>query len=309
MKCLILGGGGFIGLHLAEALVAEGHTIRLFDRPGLTLPRTLQHGPIERAEGDFINHEDVARALNGCEIVFHLVSTTLPENSNLNPLYDVETNILGSLRLLELARTKSVRKIIFISSGGTVYGVPEQLPIPETHPTQPITAYGIGKLMIEKYLGLYHALHGMEYSVLRLANPYGERQRVNTPQGAIAVFLHRALHDEMIEIWGDGTVIRDFIYISDAVAAIVMAMHYRGETRIFNIGSGIGLSLNDVFVEIERALERPVKRRYMPGRKFDVPINVLDITRIQRVLGWQPTVSFATGLRSTLAWLQRASNQ
>lgn len=308
MKCSILGGAGFIGSHLAEALVAAGHTVRLFDRPGLALPPALaQRAEVERIEGDFLSHEDVARAVEGCEVVFHLVSTTLPENSNLNPHYDVETNVLGALRLLELARTGAFRKIVFISSGGTVYGIPEHVPIPETHPTNPITSHGIGKLMIEKYLGLYNLLHGVQYCVLRLANPYGERQRADTPQGAVAVFLHRALHDEMIEVWGDGMVTRDFIYIDDAVAAIEKAMQYSGPIRLFNVGSGVGLSLNDVFAEVERALGRPVRRNYLAGRKFDVPVNVLDIERIRSTLGWQPTVSFATGIRRTLAWMQQAS--
>lgn len=308
MNCSILGGAGFIGSHLAEALVAAGHAVRLFDRPGFAMPAALEQSTaVERIEGDFLRQEDLARAIEGCDVVFHLVSTTLPENSNLNPHYDVETNVLGTLRLLDLVRASSVRKIIFISSGGTVYGIPERVPVAETHPTNPTTSHGIGKLMIEKYLGLYHSLHGVEYCVLRLANPYGERQRADAVQGAVAVFLHRALQDQMIDVWGDGTVTRDFIYIGDAVTAIVKSMQYSGPHRLFNVGSGIGLSINDVFAEIERALDRPVRRNYLPGRNFDVPVNILDIGRIRRALDWQPTITFATGIRRAMAWMQQGS--
>lgn len=308
MKCSVLGGAGFIGSHLAEALVAAGHAVRLFDRPGFAMPAALEQSTaVERIEGDFLRQEDLARAIEGCDVVFHLVSTTLPENSNLNPHYDVETNVLGTLRLLDLVRASSVRKIIFISSGGTVYGIPECVPVAETHPTNPTTSHGIGKLMIEKYLGLYHSLHGVEYCVLRLANPYGERQRADAAQGAVAVFLHRALHDQMIDVWGDGTVTRDFIYIGDAVTAIVKSMQYSGPFRFFNLGSGIGTSLNDVLGELERALCRPVRRNYLRGRNFDVPINVLETKRIRETLAWQPTISFAAGIRRTLAWMRRES--
>ena len=228
----------------------------------------------------------------GSEVVFHLVSATLPKSSNDNPVYDVESNVMGTLRLLDIARTNGVRRVVFASSGGTVYGLPHTLPISETHSTEPLVSYGITKLTIEKYLHMYHALHGVDYCVLRLANPFGERQRVSAAQGAVAVFLHRALHGETIHIWGDGSVTRDYIYIQDAIGAFVRALSYQGEQRVFNIGSGQGLSLNEILAAIEKLLGRPVARTYEHGRKFDVPVNVLDISRARELLGWQPSVDF-----------------
>ena len=305
MKCLILGGAGFIGSHLAQGLLAAGHQVRIFDRPNLVLPpELLADARIEWLEGDFLNEDDLARVVPGSEVIFQLVSATLPKSSNDNPVYDVESNIIGTLRLLNLARTYAVKRVIFASSGGTIYGLPHTLPISESHSTEPLVSYGISKLAIEKYLHLYQALYGIDYCVLRIANPFGERQRVSAAQGAVAVFLHRAMNDEVIHIWGDGSVVRDYIYVKDVTSAFIRALSYHGEQRVFNIGAGQGLSLNDILTAIEKLLGRPVPRSYEPGRKFDVPVNVLDITRARELLGWQPEVSFHDGLVQTLAWMR-----
>lgn len=305
MKCLILGGAGFIGSHLAQELLAEGHEVSIFDRPNLVLPPELSVDPrIEWFEGDFLNEDDLARAVPGSEVIFHLVSATLPKSSNDNPVYDVESNVMGTLRLLNLARTHAVKRVIFASSGGTVYGLPHTLPISESHSTEPLVSYGITKLAIEKYLHMYQELYGIDYCVLRIANPFGERQRVSAAQGAVAVFLHRAMHNQTIHIWGDGSVTRDYVYVKDVTAALVKALSYQGRQRVFNIGSGQGLSLNQILVAIENLLGRAVPRSYEHGRKFDVPVNVLDITCAREQLGWQPAVSFQDGLVNTLAWLR-----
>jgi len=299
LKCLVLGGGGFIGKHLCEGLLAKGHQVRVLDRPHLDLDdaRSLA-SRVEWLEGDFTNEVDVAAALAGCRWVFHLVSTTLPKNSNENPLYDLESNVASTLRLLDLARRgDGVRKIIFVSSGGTVYGVPRQTPIPENHPTEPVCAYGIGKLAIEKYLELYRVLHGLDYAVLRLANPYGEYQRTHGAQGAIPIFMHQALNHETIEIWGDGSVIRDYIYIGDAVAALIRVMSHDGPERVFNIGSGIGTSLNELVRILQDVTGQAIACRYVAGRNFDVPASVLDISRARTVLGWYPRVALREGIQ------------
>ncbi|BBJ00031.1 epimerase [Ferrigenium kumadai] len=304
MNCCVIGGAGFIGLHLVEALVAAGHNVNLFDRPRLVLPQHIaQHEAVNRFEGDFLNLDDLAPAIKGCEIVFHLVSTTLPRSSNENPVYDIETNVIGTLQLLDAARKNGIRKVIFISSGGTVYGIPQELPIPESHPTDPVCSYGISKLTIEKYMSLYKHLYDLDYCVLRLSNPFGERQRVSAAQGAVAVFLHKALRNELIEIWGDGSVVRDYFYISDAVSALVKAMTYDGNNRVLNIGSGAGLSLNEILTAIERLLGRSVNRSYLPPRPFDVPRNVLDISLATQSLDWRPQVPFTEGLARMARWM------
>lgn len=301
MKCVIFGGAGFIGSHLAQRLLEAGHAVRVFDlqdrgRAG-GIPRARE---IEWVRGDFLDRGSVRDALSGCQAVFHLAWTTLPKSSNDNPAADVESNVVGTLHLLDAWRRGGAGKVVFVSSGGTVYGAPRTVPIGEEHPTHPISSYGITKLTIEKYLELYRVLHGVDYSVLRIANPFGERQRVESGQGAVTTFLHRAHRGEPIEIWGDGSVVRDYIYVGDVADALVRALDYRGARRVINIGGGVGRDLNQVVAAIERVIGRPVERRYLSGRNFDVPANVLDIRLARAELGWQPTTAFEDGLARTL---------
>jgi UDP-glucose 4-epimerase len=288
--CLVLGGAGFIGSHLAEALAQAGHRVRVFDRPHVDrLPLFARAKGFEVFTGDFLNPQALAPALQGAEVVFHLVSTTLPKNSNDNPVYDVESNVLGSLRLIELCRKHGVRKLVFVSSGGTVYGVPRSTPVAEDHPTDPISSYGIHKLMVEKYLALAHRLHGLDYRIVRPANLYGPRQRLDIAQGAVAVFLDRALRDQPIQIWGDGSVVRDYVYVADAVDAMLK-----------------GASLNQLVAEIEQLLGRPVKVEHSEARVLDVPVNVLDASLAERLLGWRASTPLREGLRRTCEWLRAA---
>jgi UDP-glucose 4-epimerase len=205
--------------------------------------------------------------------------------------------------LLEEAVRAGVRKVVFVSSGGTVYGRPQYVPIDEAHPTDPISSYGIAKLAIEKYLHLFHTLHGLDYAILRPSNPFGERQRVQASQGAVAVFLGKVLKGEPVDIWGDGSVVRDYIYIGDLIAALLAAQRYTGAMRIFNVGSGAGLSLNQLLDGIAQVTGRKAERRYLDARAFDVPANVLAVDRARQELGWTPATAFLDGLARTAAWM------
>jgi UDP-glucose 4-epimerase len=300
---LVLGGAGFLGTHLVEALLDDGCTVRVFHRTRNWSELTPVPN-LEICEGDFGNRADVAAALEGCRTVFHLIGTTVPKASNDDPVHDLESNLLTTVQFLELVRGSQVEKVVFSSSGGTVYGVPTTVPIPEHHETKPLCSYGIHKLAIEQYLHMHHSVYGLDYCVLRLANPFGERQRPDASQGAVAVFLDRALRGEEIVIWGDGSAVRDYVYVADVTRAFIQAARYRGEPRIFNIGSGHGLSVNELIAAIEEVTGRSVQRRYVPGRPFDVPVNVLDISLAAARLSWSPRHSFRDGLRRTLEWLQ-----
>ena len=307
MRCTVLGGGGFIGAHLSLRLHTEGHDVTVIEHPALAQEKTiLANVPVRWEPVDFTDAVALEAALAGCEVLFHLVSTTVPQSSNDNPLYDLETNTEATLRLLEAAKHQGVKKIIFTSSGGTVYGIPQTSPIHEDHPTEPHCAYGISKLSIEKYLHLYEFLHGIEYCILRIANPYGEGQSPFKKQGVIAVFLHKALTGQPLEIWGEGEVVRDYIYIGDVTDAFLAALHYAGDQRVFNIGSGEGHSLNDIMLTMEHVIGQPVAKRFIPGRGFDVPANVLAISRAHTHLGWQPATSLAAGIKKAMDW-QRAT--
>lgn len=304
---LVLGGRGFIGSHLVDSLLSKGYRVRCFERPrvGILREPQLLDSNCEIFEGDFMCDADVADALEGCEICYHLISTTIPKSSNEDPVFDVESNLLGTVRLLTHALKAGVKKVVFVSSGGTVYGIPMHVPISETHPNNPLCSYGITKLAIEKYLALFHQLHGIDYTILRLANPFGEGQKIHASQGAVAVFLGKALQGENIEIWGDGTVVRDYVYIDDVIEALLAVSDYMGAEHIFNIGSGRGLSLNDILDAIERVTGRPTIRRYVSGRSFDVPANVLCIERAKQELGWLPRVAFEDGLSRFAKWLEQ----
>lgn len=306
MKITIFGGGGFIGSAIADRLLKDSHELRIFERPRVEPYRQFTNNErVEWLTGDFMSVHDVSRAIDGVDVVLNLVSTTLPKSSNDDPVYDVQTNLVSTLQLLDAMVAKHVRKIVFISSGGTVYGNPTYLPIDENHPTEPRVSYGITKLAIEKYLLLYQSLHGIKANILRVANPYGEHQRVETAQGAVGVFLSKAIQKQPLEIWGDGSVTRDYLYISDVADAFARAVDYDGTKSVFNISSGIGTSLNELIDMIEHVLGHSVVRQYRPGRAFDVPISVLDNSLARQELGWEPIIGLEEGIVKTAAGCAR----
>ncbi|MDH7808119.1 UDP-glucose 4-epimerase [Rhizobium sp. AN67] len=292
-----------------DSLETKGYFVRSFDRAlnekrgGASEEKSASN--VEHFSGNFLARSDIEAALNGIDVCFHLISTTIASTSNANPTFDVETNLLGTLQLLKCAVKSGVKRIVFISSGGTVYGVPKTIPISEEHSTYPTSSYGITKLAIEKYLDLYRSLHGLEYVTLRLANPYGVGQRLDAQQGAIAVFLARALRGEEISIWGDGSVIRDYIYVDDAIDAMVRSadVNIQGGC-VVNIGAGVGYSINEILSAIEKVTGRRTNKKYVEGRTYDVPANVLDISAAARLLGWTPKISLEEGLLRFSNWIK-----
>ena len=305
MKIAVLGGGGFIGSAVCDRLLLEGHQVKIFERLQVKPYRTF--GTTEHVEWltvDFQNAGDVSTALEGMDAVLHLVSATLPKNSNEDMVFDVQSNLVSTLRLLSAMVAARIKRIVFISSGGTVYGEPNYLPIDELHPTNPLVSYGIVKLAIEKYLLLYDRLHGIRATILRASNAYGERQRVEGAQGAVSVFLDRALTGRPIEIWGDGNVTRDFVHVRDIADAFAAALHYEGKEKVFNVSSGIGVSLNELMRLIEDLLGRKVERHYMAGRSFDAPASVLCNQLAKKELEWSPKVQLTEGIRLTAHWIQ-----
>ena len=257
--------------------------------------------------GEFMDRSALARAVEGAELVFHLLGSSTPNSSNRDPAADLTSCGVASLHLLEICRKEAVRKILFASSGGTVYGIPRSVPIPEDAPTDPISAYGVSKLAVEKYLHLYRHLHGMDYAVLRIANPFGPYQRPGRGQGVVAALIQAILDGRPVEVWGDGQVVRDFIFIEDAVAAMLLAAAYTGPHRVLNIGSGVGRSILGVIDSIGVALGiASVPREHRPGRATDVPVNVLDIGLISRELSWKPATAWPDALRRTAEWLRDA---
>lgn len=305
MHFLILGGAGFIGSHIVFALVTREHRVRVFDRLNVDTGNLIEALPhIELFRGDFLNESDISCALKDIDIVVHLLSTTIPKTSNENPVFDVESNVVGTLNLLNHSRQRGVKKIIFLSSGGTVYGPSVTCPISEIDATDPVCSYGITKLAIEKYLYLFHHLYDLDYVVLRAANPFGERQNPDRGQGVVATFLWKLLHEETISIWGNGSVARDYFYVSDLVSAILAVIERETPSKIYNIGSGVPSSLNELLKIMQSVTGRTPVIQYSPARKLDVPVNFLNISRAQKELQWKPRVSLEEGMEKTWAWLQ-----
>lgn len=301
MKILVTGGSGFLGRNLIEYLIQKGHEISCIDR--YIAPFLEKYG-VRTIRGDIYEKVAIEEAVEGMDVIVHMACTTLPKTSNDDPYFDVLTNVGGTIRLLDCAVKNKIKKFVFISSGGTVYGCPQEVPIKETHPTNPECSYGITKLSIEKYLQLYMDQNGLQTCTLRLANPYGKYQRYKAIQGVIPVFCYKALQEESIQIWGDGTVKRDFIAVEDTVKAICMAIESPAATGVFNIGGGKAFSLNEILDYIEKITGKILTREYGEARPFDVPISYLDISKAKQVLGWKPEIDIETGIRNTLEWIK-----
>jgi len=303
--CLITGGGGFIGSHLIEAFLSDGWYVKVLDcffgKDNLS-PISAK---LEYVKGNFGDKILLKKILPGVDVLLHLASTTTPAMAYGRSAFDVESNLIGTLHLLEESLRHGVNRVIFPSSGGTVYGKVERTPITEKHPTRPISSHGIIKLAIENYIQMLSHEKGLKYTILRIANPYGPRQRPDASQGAVAVFTGKIMRNEKVELWGNGTVVRDFIYIDDLVSAVLSAIHAKESVnQILNIGSGDGVSVLKLLSLIEQATGRTAMIDFKPARDFDVPVNILSIERAKSKLSWAPNVSLETGISNTIPWIE-----
>ncbi|MCF6218704.1 MAG: NAD-dependent epimerase/dehydratase family protein [Gammaproteobacteria bacterium] len=301
MKALVLGGNGFIGSHIVDHLLAQGHSVRVFDR-GVEKFRA----PLTQVDYRLSPFDDVpalAEALEGIDVVYHLISTTVPSTSNKDPVYDTESNLVGTIKLLNLVRDSSVSRIVYLSSGGTVYGIPEHSPISESHPLRPICSYGVVKVAVENYLQMYHHLYGIEYAVLRVSNPYGERQGHAGVQGVIGTFMAKVVAGESIEVWGDGSVVRDFIYIKD-LAKLCEKVGHSHAIGVFNAGSGQGCSIQEIVATLSTVTEQNIQPKYSLGRSYDVPKVVLNIAKAKGEFEWNPEISLLDGMAKTWGWVR-----
>ncbi len=299
----VIGGAGFLGRHLVRWLEAAGDTVTVVDTsayPGAlsSSTRALRFELLTASDRDF------DEMIDGSDIVHHYAWTTLPASANLDPMADLRDNLRITLGLLDAIRRRGTGRMVFASSGGTVYGKLTQIPVPEDHPLAPITAYGVSKVAAENYLRLYRHLHGVDTRVVRIANPYGAGQDPTRQQGAVSTFVHRALQGQAIEIWGDGATARDYIHISDVSPALAAVARIEYEPArpmpIFNIGSGQQNTLIQVIQVIECAIGRPVPVEWKAQRGFDVPISVLDITSAKKILRWEPKINLRAGVAQVI---------
>jgi UDP-glucose 4-epimerase len=301
MKVLVLGGNGFIGSHIVDRLLAHGHSVRVFDRQPERFRAPLPS--VDYYLGDFADRMALVEALTGADAVYHLVSTTLPGTADLDPKSDIQDNLVGTINLLESMQRVGSRRVLFLSSGGTVYGIPEKIPIPETHPLRPINSYGIVKSSIEHYLDLYRRTRGLSPLIIRASNPFGPRQTHHGVQGVVSTFLRAVLSGRHIEIWGDGTIVRDYLDVRDLAEICVLAGTSNNEGA-YNAGSGHGLSINEIVQAVRKVTKSDFETIYKPGRSVDVPSSVLDCSRAETDFGWKCQNQFDSTLKITWEWLK-----
>lgn len=303
MKVLLLGGTGFIGLHLFERLMrTDGLYVSTYSRH---TPKVEARGlAFQHTIGDLLDTDRLFNAIKDVDVLIHLISSTVPSIADRNPKYDIETNLAATVSLFELIPHTTVKRVIYLSSGGTVYGNPQNLPVDEAHPLNPIGSYGIVKVAIEHYLRHYAEKYKFDYTILRVSNPYGPRQRVDGLQGVIATFLKKIVQGERIEIWGDGKSVRDYIYIDDLIDCLQLLIFHKEVNGVYNLGSGEGHSVIDIIDVIRCVTGLTPDISFTPSLTCAVDSTFLDISRIKHVLQWSPSTSLEDGVAKFYDWIK-----
>jgi UDP-glucose 4-epimerase len=301
MKVLVTGGAGFIASHVVDLCLDQGHEVVVVDnlstgrRSNLNPAATFYEVDIrdpglaevfEKERPDFVSH--------------HAAQVSVRE-SVADPLFDADLNLRGSINVIECARRFAVRKVIYISTGGAVYGEPEYLPCDEKHPINPICPYGASKHTVEHYLYMYQVNYGLKYIVLRYSNVYGPRQSPHGEAGVVAIFTNRMLSGDQVVINGDGEQLRDYVYVGDCARANIMALASDKSGTIYNLGTGKGTSVNEIFGALKNITAYPGEAVHGPAKVGETRHIYLDVRKAQRELGWQPLVNLEAGLRRVAA--------
>ncbi len=308
MRIVLLGATGFIGTNLTRKLAEDpSNDIVVVGRNPDHYIDIASFGfdHVRFAQSELKVDTAYDELVRNADLVYHLLSSTVPTTSNIHIPEELNTNVLLSANLFEACVRQGVKKLVFLSSGGTVYGKDAKCPIAEETPTNPISSYGVQKITIEKLLYLYSYLYHLDYRIIRLSNPYGPFQRPNGVQGAVTTFTYKALRGEEISVYGDGSVVRDFLYIEDAVRGILKIVNGEDRHRTFNLGCGYGTSIKTVLQTIEKVLGIELNVKYSESRTVDVPTNYLDIRRYENAYGKLDPLSLEAGIKLTADFLQR----
>ena len=291
---LVTGGTGFVGSTLARSLAGANTPVRVVS---LHEGATPHIAGVEYVTADLCGVERDNPLFESVDTIVHLASTTIPSTSMADPVFDAHSNIDMALRLLEAARQRGIQNFVFASSGGTVYGDPTSLPVRETDATEPRSPYGIVKLAVEKYVGLYSRIHGLRGISLRISNPYGYGQFFGAPIGVIARLLHHAYENTTFAVWGDGSVVRDYFHIDDLLRAFHVTIADRNVAAgVYTVSAGQGTSLNQLIALVERITARPINVRYESARDVDVQAIWLDTEKFTRATGWKPSIGLEQGV-------------
>ena len=308
MKILVTGGAGFIGSHVADALLEAGHAVVVIDDLSSGRDQSLNpHVKFQKADIRDPGLEELF-ARERFDVVVHQAAKANVRESMQQPILYADVNVLGSLNLLELARKHGVRKFVYSSTGGAVYGEPQYLPVDEAHPINALDPYGASKHHVEHYLYLYRANYGLQYTVLRYPNVYGPRQDPYGEAGVVAIFTNRMLCRKPVTINGTGEQQRDFVYVGDIARANVLSLE-KGDGEIYNIGSGRGTSINEIYDQLRELTEYPLQGTYGPPKLGEVYRIFLDARKAGQQLGWQATTRLHAGLARTVEYFRRANSR
>ncbi|WP_199430800.1 NAD-dependent epimerase/dehydratase family protein [Qaidamihabitans albus] len=309
MRALVTGGAGFIGSTLVDRLLADGHEVHVVDdfsrgtQGNLDQARQSDRMTLHRLD---ITAPELSRVVGEAEpeVVFHLAAQIDVRHSVADPLGDATKNVLGTINVAEAARAAGVRKVVFASSGGSIYGSPGQLPVAESAPVGPESPYAASKVSGEVYFGTYRQLHGLDFTTLALANVYGPRQDPHGEAGVVAIFASALLAGRATKVFGDGGNTRDYVYVGDAVSAFVAAAGEQGSGRRFNIGTGVQTSDRELHRLVAAAVGTEDAPEYAPARLGDLRASALDSTAAREELGWKPVVDVAEGVRRTVEYFR-----
>lgn len=312
MRALVTGGAGFIGSTLVDRLLAEGHSVDVIDDLSSGSLANLAEARADRGHDLKVHQIDIREpgvvdliARREPEVVFHLAAQADVRVSVARPAHDASINVIGSLQVLEGARLAGARKVVFASSGGTIYGepAPSELPVKESHPQQPVSPYGVAKKVVTDYLHAYRELHSLEFTSLAMANIYGPRQDPHGEAGVVAIFAGLLLEGKPCTVFGDGQQTRDFVYVDDAVDAFVRAAD-RGSGLLCNIGTGTETSVNDLYAAMAAAAGTDAAPQHAPARPGELARSCLDPSRAALHLGWEPWTDLSTGVTEVLRWFR-----
>jgi UDP-glucose 4-epimerase len=303
MNILLTGGAGFIGSNIADAYAKIGHKVIVIDNLKTGLKKNIR-GKCEFINADIFN-DDLDELLSDCKIdvINHHAANIDLRKSVSDPIYDAKINIYGSLNLLEFAKKRNIKKIIYASTGGSVYGEQQYFPADEKHPLNPQTPYAISKLAVEHYLHFYKKFYGIEYVILRYSNVYGERQGVTGEAGVISIFIRTILSGRQPQIFGDGLNTRDFVYVRDVAEANIKALDFKGSTTL-NISSGKETSIIDVYDIIRFNLNSDINKTHKDPIEGEQSRSVLSNSAAREILGWEPGFSLNEGLFNTCEWFR-----
>jgi len=297
MKILVTGGCGFIGSHIVDAYLRMGHQVAIID--DLTTGDIRNLNPTATFYEEDIRNREIEQIFvrEKFDVINHHAAQINVRTSVDDPLFDADVNILGSLNLMNLAQKYRVKRFIFASSGGTVYGEPQKFPITEDFPIEPSSPYGVSKATVEKYLKLFAQLYKTDYVILRYSNVYGPRQISKSEAGVISIFINQILNNEQCIVFGDGNQTRDYVYVDDVVKANCACLEIASD--VLNIGTGIETSVNDLITILSDIAKKPVGHEHGSARPGEIFRNVLDFSKARSTLNWEPEITLEQGIKKT----------